>query len=181
MTSLHLRIVILLFCTLSSGAAWSSNNENRVTYDGTLVDLACVIDENAPTIINMGTIIDKEIYLHGKTVAKPFSLTLKDCNPAVANTVKITLNGTVGNVTLENYLRFDQGSEAQGAVVGITDDAVNREPIPMGTPLKAIPIKEGTMHIPLFVYVRGLPEAIANKTIVPGSFQATLFYTINFE
>ncbi|MGG4610149.1 fimbrial protein [Providencia sp. Me31A] len=177
MTKLRLYIVVWLFYTLSSGTAWS-DNVNTVTYDGTLINLACRVDESAPTLVDMGTIIDKELYLHGKTVAKPFSLALKDCDPTVANTVSIRLKGATGSVTPDGYLALDASSEAKGAVIGVTD---TRERVVIGNALPQKPLEMGTMHIPLYAYLQITSEALANDGIVPGPFTATLYYQVEFE
>lgn len=172
--------VIGMFCGLF-GTQVCADNTNTVNYDGTLVNLACVIDEERPTAVDLGTIVDKELYRYGHSVAKRFTLTLKECDPALANSVLITLNGVVGSVTADGDLLFDSGSLAAGAVIGITDDSVSLEQIAMGKPLSPKPVDKGTMNIPLYAYLRITPDALAHQSVVPGPFTATLFYQVSFE
>ncbi|WP_369308946.1 fimbrial protein [Providencia rettgeri] len=172
--------VIGLCGMLFSGAAWCDDT-NTVNYEGTLFNLACVIDEEIPVFVDMGTITDKQLYKNGHSVAKNFTLTLKNCDPALANSVKITLNGTAVSVTPDGYLAFDASSVAKGAVISISDDSLSRGHIPMGSPLPAKPIESGTMRIPLYASVVATPEALENQSLVPGSFTATLYYLVEFE
>ncbi|APC14115.1 MULTISPECIES: fimbrial protein [Providencia] len=171
-------VTIAACCFLASSLTWG-NNTTSVNYDGTLVNLACVIDDETPIEVNMGSIIDKQIYLHGHSVNKKFNLILKDCDPMLANSIVITLNGSSGNVTPDGYLKFDTGSEAKGAVIGIADDKLSR--VQIGKKLSPRLTESGTMSVPLYAFVQGTPEAIQNNSITLGQFTATLFYTINFE
>ncbi|HEM7146923.1 TPA: fimbrial protein [Providencia stuartii] len=163
-----------------SFSCWSDNG-NTVDYEGTLISLACVVDEEHPQEVNLGLIEEKRLYLHKNSAPVPFSLTLKDCDPSLANGINITLEATPGNETLDGYLQLDSSSVAKGAVIGIRDEGITHERIAIGSALPKYPVGTGTMRIPLSAYMHITPEALSNKSIVPGPFTATLYYQVSFE
>ncbi len=176
-------ICITLLGILLSGLSVQalSDNTHAVDYEGTLISLACVIDEERPIEVALGIIEDKRLYLHQDSASVPFGLTLKDCDASLANSVTITLSGTAGNVTPDGYLMLDSSSVAQGAVIGIADESKMRERIRIGSALPKRPVSNGTMDIPLSAHLHITPEALANTSVVPGVFSATLYYSVNFE
>ncbi|AFH94708.1 hypothetical protein S70_14385 [Providencia stuartii MRSN 2154] len=55
-------------------------------------------------------------------------------------------------------------------------------PIPIdGTTDYAVPLRDGDMTIRLKAYVQGEREALANKSLVPGNFEAIMTYTLSYE
>lgn len=158
-----------------------SSNTNAMDYEGTLISLACVIDEARPVEVSLGVIEDKRLYLHQDSAAVPFSLTLKDCDASLANSVTITLEAPASSVTSDGYLMLDNSSVAKGAVMGIADESKMRERIRIGSALPKRPVGNGTMDIPLSAYLHITPEALANTSVVPGAFTAILYYQVSFE
>ncbi|MGO2306795.1 MAG: fimbrial protein [Providencia sp.] len=172
----------LLGCVLLgfSLPVWSDHT-NKVNYEGTLISLACMVDEDRPVEVDLGVVEDKRLYLHENSNLVPFSLTLKNCDASLANSVTVTLQGTPGSVTPDGYLMLDKNSVADGVVLGIMDDNATQGHIAIGSGLPKIPVKNGTMAIPLSAYLHIKPIALANKTVVPGTFSATLYYSVSFE
>lgn len=163
-----------------SPTGWS-DNKTALGYEGTLISLACMVDEDLPVEVNLGLIEEKRLYLHENSAAIPFSLTLRDCDPSLANSVNITLEASPGSETSDGYLQLDRNSVAKGAVIGISDEGMARERISIGSALPKYPVGTGTMRIPLSAYMHITPEALSNKSIVPGPFTATLYYQVSFE
>lgn len=115
------------------------------------------------------------LLVNGRSSSVPFK-----CNPKLANLVKITLNGAEGFVSPDGDLMFNVGSQAQGAVIAISDDNnFSRGHISMGKPLPK-PIQEN-LNITLFAYVKITSEALANASLVPGPFSASMVYQVEYE
>ncbi|MGG4609848.1 fimbrial protein [Providencia sp. Me31A] len=180
MTKINLAIVGGLLGLTSQVAL--SNNVNTVNYEGTLINMPCIIDEDTPILVNMGNLVDHQIYLHGRSIARKFELILKECDPSLANSVKITLQAPPGNITTDGYLEFDRGSTAKGAVIGISEEgSMQSNRVLIGSSLKPKTLKAGTMTVPLYAYLSAKPGVVAAKSIVPGPYTATLYYLLNFE
>ncbi|MEY1577945.1 fimbrial protein [Providencia manganoxydans] len=172
------RLFLFLLLALSQKAV---SETTALSYEGTLISLACMVDDSSPVAVNLGLIEDKRLYLHQDSEPTLFSLTLKDCDPSLANGVNVTLEALPGGETEDGYLLLDSGSVASGAVIGIKDSRTGGTRIPLGSTLPKQPIATGTMTIPLFAYLHITPEALQERAVVPGAFTATLYYKINFE
>ncbi|VFS14976.1 fimbrial protein [Enterobacter cancerogenus] len=97
--------------------------ENNVHLTGALVAQPCVIppgEENIP--VEFGTVVDKYLYANERTKSEEFAIHLTECDPDVAQRVKVTFGGTP-NTALPGLLALDGGSEAKGVALGLeTED-----------------------------------------------------------
>lgn len=153
--------------------------DNNVKFKGTLVAEPCVVppgNENIP--LDFGTIIDKYLYANGRTKSEPFAITLTECDPAIAGTVRVTFTGTP-NTALPDLLALDAGSTASGIAIGLeTEDGTAQ---PLNKPSVALPLKQGAMVLNWLAYVQGEPDAIATRNITRGPFTATATFSLDYE
>lgn len=162
--------LLMVLCSASFG-------DNKVKYEGTLISLPCTIDEDTPTVVEFGVIVDKQLYLHEKTSPKPFSIILQDCDASIANTISLSVQGAAGNVTSDGYLMLNPSSTAKGVVIGLMDNSGKR--IPINSVLSPVAISNGSMAIQLNAFVK--IDSQNEREITPGEFNSVLYYTLDFN
>lgn len=176
-----------LFCTLRLGGillltqlqlgspAYALEN---LAFKGALVNAPCTLragDEEQE--LDFGTLIDKYLYSHGRTVGRPFSLHLDECDVTVMTGVKLTFTGTE-NAALPGLLALDAGSLARGVAIGM--ESVVGQPWPLNVP-QVIALIPGNMVIPLQAFVQVEPAAQSGLGIVRGSFTATATFALEYQ
>ncbi|WP_346206317.1 fimbrial protein [Aeromonas salmonicida] len=176
-----------LFCTLRLGCillltqlqlgspAYALEN---LAFKGALVNAPCTLragDEEQE--LDFGTLIDKYLYSHGRTVSRPFSLHLDECDVTVMTGVKLTFTGTE-NAALPGLLALDAGSLARGVAIGM--ESVVGQPWPLNVP-QVIALIPGNMVIPLQAFVQVEPAAQSSQGIVRGPFTATATFALEYQ
>ncbi|HEJ7943949.1 TPA: fimbrial protein [Serratia liquefaciens] len=175
------------FCRLGKGGLWGLSlmfslpiqAADNLKLHGTLVAEPCVIlPADADIQLDFGTVIDKYLYLNGRTHGQQFELRLSDCDLSLGNTVRMTFSGTE-NPKLPGLLALDSGSMASGVGIGIeTDEGV---PVLLSHETKKYPILAGNNVITLKAYVKAEQAAIATKSIGRGSFSASATFNLEYE
>lgn len=154
-------------------------NSNDIEYSGTLIALPCTVAPGYEHVgVDMGTIVANQLYLHERTTGVQFDFVLQDCDTSLGNWITATF---AGNSTPQGLLRFDGGSEAAGAAIGIETLSGVKLPVNPAQPYPSQAIQDGMTTVSLRAYVQGESEAIASRSITPGSFTATLTYTLGYE
>lgn len=174
----------LYICLLASGvfaanvppvAAANSN----LKLHGALVAEPCTLlpgDESVQ--LDFGTVIDKYLYLNGRTHGKAFQLHLIDCDTNLGKTLKMTFGGTE-SIQLPGLLALDGGSQASGVAIGM--ETPQGQPLPLNQQSGAYTLTDGSNVINLQAYVRGEPTAITHKTIGRGVFTTIATFTLDYE
>jgi type 1 fimbria pilin len=157
----------------------ATNPEVSVQYRGSLVAEPCtLLPEDENVLLDFGTVIDKYLYLNGRTNSKPFQLHLMDCDTSLGNTLKMTFSGTE-SIALPGLLALDGGSEASGVAIGLeTEDG---QALALNQPSRGQEIGDGNNVITLQAYVKGEPEAIKNEAIERGMFTAVATFSLEYE
>lgn len=168
-------VFMLSAYSLSTQAA----NSNEIQYRGTLVALPCTVEPRFENfLVEIGEVNSKQLYLHGRTYGVLFEFELKDCDTSLGNWITASFTG---NSNIHGLLKFDTGSEASGAVIGIETLSGVQLPINSAQPYPSQAIKDGPVTIKLRAYVQGDSESVMNKSITPGYFMATMTYTLRYE
>ncbi|MEE4412063.1 MULTISPECIES: fimbrial protein [unclassified Serratia (in: enterobacteria)] len=150
-----------------------------VLYRGNLVAEPCtLLPEDENILLDFGTVIDKYLYLNGRTNGKAFQLHLIDCDISLGKTLKMTFNGPESAV-LPGLLALDGGSQATGVAIGM--ETAEGQLLPLNKQTGAYPLTDGNNVISLQAYVRGEPEAIKNKAIGRGAFTAIATFVLDYE
>ncbi|MBO2006675.1 type 1 fimbrial protein [Serratia marcescens] len=124
--------------------------------------------------MELDPVIDKYLYMHSRTPAKPFSLTLQDCDVSVGKTVKLTFSGTRKR-RLARPAGFGWRQRASIAL-GI---ATAGKPV-VNKPGQGYALVNGTNSLQLQVYIERR-EAIAQKKISLGAFSAVTTFGLEYE
>ena len=170
-----------LLLTLSVGAV-------TVTFDGELLDRPCQID---PASLNQTVQFQERAakYFHttpGRGPAEDFSIRLVQCKTAtIWKTVKLKFTGDKESAMKEQseYFLKVTGVNAGKLAIGILDtdgttlmklgDAHNHG---QGTP-----VDRDTLQFNFKAYVQATPEALAQKSVTPGSYTSTANFELFYE
>ncbi|HAT4919955.1 TPA: type 1 fimbrial protein [Serratia marcescens] len=154
--------------------AWAADN---MTFRGALVAEPCVIPPGQETVVlNFGSIVDKYLYQNLRSPGVQFEIILAECDLSVGKTVRMTLNGTE-SLALPGLL----APAGQAGGIGIGLETLEGQTVAINHSVEKLTLAEGTNGIRLLAYVRGEPEAIANKTIGHGAFSAVATFNLEYE
>lgn len=178
------KVILTLLVGLGAGgvlnmAPAATTPEVSVLYRGSLVAEPCtLLPEDENILLDFGTVIDKYLYLNGRTNSKPFQLHLIDCDTSLGKMVKMTFSGTE-SLPLPGLLALDAGSEAKGIAIGL--ETQDGQALPLNQQSRGQEITNGNNVITLKAYVKGEPDAITNKTIERGIFTAVATFALEYE
>lgn len=172
----------LLGCVLALiaglGIPWLVAADNMLLH-GALVAEPCTLRPGDEGIqLDFGTVIDKYLYTYGRTPAKPFSLTLLECDVSLGKTVKITFSGTESSA-LPGLLAPQSTGQASGIALGIETAAGN--PVELNKPSQGYGLANGSNILQLQAYIQGEPGAIAGRDIGLGEFSAMATFELEYE
>ncbi|WP_166490844.1 fimbrial protein [Cronobacter turicensis] len=172
---------LIIICTLLSLAVANSAcaGEDNVHFSGALVSEPCTIpDADMDIKLDFSSIIKKSLYQYQRTMSKPFSVHLQDCDPSLMSTVSITFQGTADE-ELADMLQLDASSSAKGIAIGLE--------LADGTPLalnKASPwtqLNAGNNILTFNAFVQAQPTSILNNTLMAGDFTAISSFVISYQ
>lgn len=165
-------VLLLLLCNISSA-------EDNVHFSGVLVSSPCTLpDADTDIQLDFGSLIVKSLYQYQRSASKPFVIHLQDCNSTVMNTVSVTFQGMQDN-ELTDLLALDAGSTAQGIAIGI--ELANKTPLTVNKPSPEIAFYSGNNTLNFNAFVQIKPTALANRTLVVGSFSAVSTFILNYQ
>ncbi|RNW04259.1 type 1 fimbrial protein [Serratia nematodiphila] len=171
------RGIICAGILVSASGCWAA--ADNMHFSGALVAEPCTLRPGDEDIrLDFGTVIDKHLYTYGRTPGKTFSLVLLDCDLSLGNTVKMTFNGAE-SLALPGLLKPDGASLATGVALGLETAA--GAPLAINKPSESYSLAKGSNSLQLQVYVRGEPEAIAQKNIGLGAFSAVATFSLEYE
>lgn len=171
-------VAALVSASLLTIAPAYADNNATINYSGSLVALPCTVPPETENItVDMGVIPTKSLYRFKRTAPKLVSFDLKDCDTELGSTIAIYFSGPM---TSDGLLDFTGSSTAKGAGIGLEN--MNGTPININNinPYK-ITIVDGDMTVQMKAYVQATQEALADKTIEPGAFNAVLTYIMSYE
>lgn len=146
---------------------------------GALVAEPCVIPPGDEEVqLDFGTIVDKYLYQNVRTQGQTFEIRLAECDITLGKTVKVVFTG-MENTALPGLLAIDVGSGAKGIAIGL--ETLEAKPLPLNKPSDDYVLQAGNSLIALKAYVRGEPQAIANRTIGYGPFSAVATFSLEYE
>lgn len=170
------RVLLLISLLGTPTLALTADN---LRFSGALVAEPCTLrvdDENIN--IDFGSVIEKYLYINGRTLGKPLVLHLDDCDTSLGNMVKMSFSGSESS-TLNGLLAISAGSLANGIAIGI--ETTQGNPIALNSASHNQGLINGNNIISLQAYVQGEPTAIANQTITPGIFSASATFLLEYE
>lgn len=172
-------LILPVLWLVLAGASSPAVAEPNVRLYGALVAEPCVIPPGDDDIqLAFGSIVDKYLYQHTRTPGQPFEIRLGDCDLSLANTVSVTVLGTE-NTALPGLLAIDGSSEARGIAIGL--ETPEAQPLPLNQASDTYALQAGNNVIALRAYVKGEPEAMTNKAIRRGPFNAVATFSLEYE
>lgn len=170
-------IVSLLFIAPSMTPEQGQAAAN-LSLKGTLVVQACNLRPDDEMItLDLSRVHSQYLYAHTRTIGQSFYIHLQDCDTSVAESVTTTFGGRE-NSELPGLLALDGGSVARGIAIGI--ETPQNRPLPLNTASAEQTLSDGNNVIEFKAYVRGEPQAIADKSIRRGRFKATSTFTLAY-
>lgn len=168
----------LLFCLW--GVLPSNSYANgKIHITGRYISSACTLMPGSENIdVEFGTIIDKYLYRNIKSPFESFVISLTDCKPEVAQSVKIYFNGPENNI-LPGYLAVNEDGGVKGIGIGIMDN--KKQLLPINTAFSEHDIQDTDMNIQFYTQVRGEPDAIEKKLIGRGEFTASATFMLSYD
>ncbi|MEN0615602.1 fimbrial protein [Klebsiella indica] len=146
-------------------------------FQGEVVAHGCSIDPlSKNVVVDFGEISARTLYAEGKSLPKAFVITLKDCSTAVFNSVTVTFSGTE-NTNMSDRLVVTGAASG----IGIGFEESDGTAISLNVPTTALAISGTSMSLNFNAFVEGEPNALSNKTLQTGGFQATANYTLNYQ
>ncbi|WP_243737951.1 fimbrial protein [Enterobacter sp. AG326] len=172
-------LIIATFVTIPSAIAAPL----EVTMQGTVLGTPCKIRAGDEALtVDLGTVVDKYLYINTRTPGKPFYLHLDDCDTTRASAVRLTFNGKE-NSSLPGLLAVNAGSGASGIAVGIETGGASSTPLPLNVrgPENLLSTTSRTTILSFKAYVQAEPQALASKTIGLGAFSASATFLLDYQ
>jgi type 1 fimbria pilin len=175
---------MVLICTLPATTPAHSIGEligGDLHFRGTVVARGCSIVPSSKNItVDFGKISTVTLYAEGKSQPKAFAIELQDCSTAVFNSITVTFSGTE-NANMSDRLAITPVAPHTTSGIGIGFEESNGTAILLNTPTTAVAISNANMQLNFKAFVEGEPNALSNKTLQTGAFQATANYTLNYQ
>lgn len=130
---------------------------NTLTIFGELHSKPCSIKPGGDVIdLELETVTDSLLFTPGgRTKINIFPIQLEKCNPNVAKTLSVTINGTPSSYD-STFLGLASSSTAQGLGIKFTDKQGHEVNL---SGVQKFPIKEGDMSVELGAYMKMLSKA----------------------
>ncbi|MBB9726028.1 type 1 fimbrial protein [Escherichia coli] len=172
---------LLLLLSLSAGAV-------TVSFDGALLDRPCQVDStsNGQTVQFLDRPAKDFQYAPGRGPTENFSIRLVQCNTStIWKTVKLRFSGYKESAMreLSEYFLKVTGVNGGKLAIGILDTD--------GTTLMKLgeahnhgqgtPIDRDTLQFNFTAYVQATPDALAQKSVTPGSYASTANFELFYE
>ena len=175
---------MILICSLPAAAPAHAIGEligGDLNFKGTVVAHGCSIVPSSKNIaVDFGQISTRTLYAEGKSQPKAFVIELQDCSTDVFNSVTVTFSGTE-NANMSDRLAITPIAPQTASGIGIGFEESNGTAILLNTPTTAVAISDANMQLNFKAFVEGEPDALSNKTLETGAFQATANYTLNYQ
>ncbi|NNA54015.1 fimbrial protein [Pseudomonas lactis] len=174
------RIVNLsLWFTASLWLAAAAAADNNLYFSGALVNEPCVLaPEDEMVELDFKSIIDKELYLNGRTRGRPITLRLQNCQLGIGKSkVNITFSGPE-SIDPPGLLVL-QSADLQGVLVGL--ETTGGKHLSLNKAHDMGVFVEGSHSINFNAYLQVEPRALADRSIGLGAFNAALNFTLSYE
>ncbi|HGM6668035.1 TPA: fimbrial protein [Serratia marcescens] len=146
---------------------------------GKLVAEPCIVQAGDGDIqLDFGAVIDKYLYLNKRTLGQVFELRLSDCDISIGKTVSVSFKGMEDPHSL-GLLALSANSEARGIAIGM--ETVQGQALPINNSSEKFLLQNGKTVIGIRAYVQGESDALINRSIVRGQFNATATFNLDYQ
>lgn len=155
---------------------------NNIQFTGALFDRSCIVDSAS---LDQEVIFPTQAYhdfliLPANSPTVGFAINLVNCYADdFGKVVKVTFSGAAES-SLPGHVAV-QGNNAGKLAVGLIDtDGLTL--LPLGTTAKqGLLVGSDQMTLPFKAFVQATPEAIQQKSVVPGIYIATVQFKLSYE
>ncbi|WP_152224316.1 fimbrial protein [Pseudomonas sp. SCB32] len=153
--------------------------EDNLYFSGTLVNEPCMLAEEDELIkLDFKSVIDKDLYLNGRTKGHPIELRLQNCDLEVGKRmVSITFSGNESSDP-PGLLPL-QSATVQGLLVGL--ETTGGTALPLNKTHRMGVLSSGDNLLSFNAYLQGAPEVLANRSLGQGDFEASLTFALSYE
>lgn len=153
--------------------------EDNLYFSGTLVNEPCALAEEDQLVeLDFKTVVDKDLYLNGRTVGRPIELHLQNCDLGTGQrSVSITFNGNESSDPAG--LLLVQSATVKGLMVGLETPA--GKALPLNKIHRMGDLSSGSYQISFHAYLQGKAEVLANRALGQGDFDASLTFALTYE
>ncbi|PHM37219.1 fimbrial protein [Xenorhabdus innexi] len=178
--SLVLSGLFLLGMSGQQNAYAQDNLRQNVRITMTVLAPSCVIKpEDKAMEVDFGTINSRDLYLYHRTAGQQFRLHLEECDPKVAQKVKVKFAGQESREQ-PGLLAFNHGSSASGAAIGM--EKLDGTPLPFNKTAQFALTGTNSNHvIPFQAYIKADPNALLQNKIGVGEFNAMATFELSYE
>lgn len=146
--------------------------EDNLTLHGILVSEPCGISSESQNIIHdFGGVNVKQIYANDRTEGDVIELHLINCDSDFVDRAKVSFKGGESS-ELKGFLSLSPESGAKGIVVGL--ETLDGKIIQVNNDEPAREVANDNLMIKFKVFIKGEPNALSSKSIVPGDFTSSL-------
>lgn len=173
------RPIVLAFCLMPLLVTEKSLAADNLNFKGNLVAVPCTLRPGDDAVtLDMNEISTRYLYANTRTPGRQFNFNLEGCDTSIAGSVTTTFSGTQ-NTALPGLLALDGSSVAEGIAIGIETPA--NVPLPLNIPSEEQTLSDGNNRIVFKAYIRGEPQALAEKKIRAGVFTAVSTFTLGYQ
>lgn len=153
--------------------------EENLYFSGTLVNEPCVLAaEDELLELDFKSVVNKELYLNGRTRGLPITLRLQNCQLGTGKSrANITFSGPE-SIDPPGLLML-QNAGIHGLLVGL--ETKGGELLALNKAHDMGSFVKGENLISFNAYLQGQTQALADQNIGLGSFYAALNFTISYE
>lgn len=153
--------------------------EDNLYFSGTLVNEPCALAERDKLIeMNFESVIDKDLYLNGRTKGRPIELHLQNCDLDVGKRmVNITFSGNESSEP-PGFLVL-RSTTVKGLLVGL--ETTQGVTLPLNKTHRIGMLSSGDNLLSFNAYLQGDPKVLANRTLGQGDFEASLTFALSYE
>ncbi|WP_353242687.1 fimbrial protein [Providencia sp.] len=162
---------------INTSAALAIPDNLKIT--GNLVEEPCTILPGDESIVmEFFDTPEKNFYAYGETQGKEFVIKLADCDTSIGKWVEVSFSGTP-SLALPGFLALSAGSVASGFAVGLQN--ADKSPLKMEDKGAKTSLQDGSNELRFYAYLKGEPDAIANKSIKVGPYSAVATFKLDYE
>ncbi|QHF28038.1 hypothetical protein PspR32_09605 [Pseudomonas sp. R32] len=153
--------------------------ENNLYFSGTLGNEPCMLAEGDKLIeLDFKSVIDKDLYLNGRTKGRPIELHLQNCDLDVGKRmVSLTFSGNESSSP--PGLLVLRSTTVQGLLVGL--ETIEGVPLPLNKTHQIGVLSSGDNLLSFNAYLQGEPKVLAKRTLGQGDFEASLTFALSYE
>ena len=173
----HTRWLTLLALILSNPVQADLGNAPNMYFHGALITEPCTLKPGDEAIeLQFGPVTDKYLYKNKRTLGLPIELHLLDCDISQDSAVKVFFSGTE-NLALPGYLALS--GSTQGFAIGL--ERPDGQPVMLNKQRPAWNLSKNETVISLNAFLQIEPDALVERNISRGEFEAMMLFGLEYE